>query len=289
MQTTLHKIIARGELKPFKDNFYLWKYVPSLAAAIIFLLLFLALSIAHTWKMYSKRAWFCFPFVIGGFLEVIGYGGRAGASNSTDNLLPYILQSIFLLVPPSLFAASIYMTLGRIITGLGTNAESMSLIKVRKLTSFFVCGDVFAFLIQATGAGIAAMGTMAELSEYIVIAGLVLQILFFGFFMSCSVIFHLRYKAYSSCAAIVQNFDWQCMMKTLYWTSVLILARCVFRVIEYAAGVDSYLFSTEWPLYIFDSLLMGITMGIFFWWYPSNVLVSGKIQWEDTVTLQNLE
>ncbi|KAJ2993499.1 hypothetical protein NUW58_g1820 [Xylaria curta] len=173
------------------------------------------------------------------------------------------------------------MTLGRIITGLGVKAESLSLISVRKLTKFFVIGDVFAFMIQATGGGIAAMGTMAKLSENIVIAGLVLQILFFGFFVVCSVVFHRRYEAYSTYVATTPNFDWRGMVNMLYWTSGLILARCIFRLIAYGTGADGYLLNNEWPLYIFDSLLMVITMGIFYWWYPSNVQVFGRMLSEE--------
>jgi hypothetical protein len=67
MATT--QLISRGELKPYKGDFYLWKYVPSMPAAVIFIVIFLGLSIAHTWKMWTKRMWFCLPFVIGGYRE----------------------------------------------------------------------------------------------------------------------------------------------------------------------------------------------------------------------------
>jgi hypothetical protein len=44
-------------------------------------------------------------------VEIVGYIGRA----KPDTLGAYIIQSIFLLVAPALFAASIYMELGRIV------------------------------------------------------------------------------------------------------------------------------------------------------------------------------
>ncbi|RKL03679.1 hypothetical protein BFJ68_g11423 [Fusarium oxysporum] len=140
-------LVRRGELLPYKGDFYLWSYVPSIPAAVIFIILFLMLSAAHTWKMIHNRLWFCIPFVIGGFLEVIGFIGRAMANKATDKLGPYIIQSVFLLIPPSLFAASIYMTLGRIIRGLGPKGESCSIVRVKWLTTLFVVGDVFSFLV----------------------------------------------------------------------------------------------------------------------------------------------
>lgn len=62
---------------------------------------------------------------------------------------PYIIQTIFILVPPAFFAASIYMVLGNIIVTV--DGESYSLIKKRWLTKTFVTGDVLSFLVQAGG------------------------------------------------------------------------------------------------------------------------------------------
>lgn len=60
-------IIPRGELLPFRGEYYLWSFVPSVAAAVIFIILFLICSVAHTWKMWQHRMWFCSVFVIGGY------------------------------------------------------------------------------------------------------------------------------------------------------------------------------------------------------------------------------
>lgn len=54
-----------------------------------------------------------------------------------------------LLVAPPLFAATLYMLLGRIVMGL--NAKSYSLIKPRWLTSIFVTSDVICFVVQLGG------------------------------------------------------------------------------------------------------------------------------------------
>lgn len=214
-------------------------------------------------------------------VEVIGYAGRAAASNATDELGPYIIQSVLLLVPPSLFAASIYMTLGRIIRGLGPVAEQYSLIRVSWLTKFFVCGDVFAFLVQAGGAGMMSAGEdMGTTGNNIVIAGLVIQILFFGFFVIAAIVFHRRFGAAGpmvedgmSGSRLVEAhaFPWEGMMHMLYGTSALILARCIFRIVEYVMGPEAYLLTHEWTLYVFDGVLMVAVMVIFYWWYPSEI------------------
>lgn len=62
---------------------------------------------------------------------------------------PYVMQSTLLLVAPALYAASIYMELGRVIRLV--NGEKHSLIRVTFLTKIFVAGDVLSFLMQASG------------------------------------------------------------------------------------------------------------------------------------------
>lgn len=62
---------------------------------------------------------------------------------------PYVIQSTLLLVAPALFAASIYMELGRII--MMVKGERFALIRVNWTTKIFVAGDVLSFLMQASG------------------------------------------------------------------------------------------------------------------------------------------
>lgn len=66
---------------------------------------------------------------------------------------------------PPLLAASIYMTLGRLIVRL--DAESASVVPVRWLTKVFVVGDVISFLLQC--AGIFPSPVLVFLSECLLI------------------------------------------------------------------------------------------------------------------------
>lgn len=73
-----------------------------------------------------------------------------GSQESPDwSVGPYVQQSILILVAPALFAASIYMELGRLIRL--TDGAVHSLIKLRWLTKVFVLGDVISFLMQGSG------------------------------------------------------------------------------------------------------------------------------------------
>ena len=84
-------------------------------------------------------------------VEWIGYAARAYNSTQDPNysLGPFIVQILLPLVAPALFAASIYMTLGRIILLL--NGEYHSIVRRTWLTKIFVLGDVLTFTIQSGG------------------------------------------------------------------------------------------------------------------------------------------
>ncbi|OCL13291.1 RTA1-domain-containing protein, partial [Glonium stellatum] len=129
------------------NAFVLYRYHPSLAAAIIFIVLFTTSTIIHIVQAVRTRARFLIPFIIGGIFEILGYVGRAQSSQDQWNLGAFIQQSVLLLVAPALFAASIYMTLGRIILLL--DGEKYSVVKKRYLTKIFVAGDIFSFLLQS--------------------------------------------------------------------------------------------------------------------------------------------
>lgn len=84
-------------------------------------------------------------------VQVIGYAARAKSGNESPNwtLGPYIIQSILLLVAPALYAATIYMELGRIV--LMIDGEGRVLISKKWMTKIFVTGDVLSFILQAGG------------------------------------------------------------------------------------------------------------------------------------------
>ena len=202
-------------------------------------------------------------------VEVIGYIGRIAAYNSTDSVIVYAIQNVFLLLGPALFAASIYMALGRIIRSV--RAEKHSLVRIKWLTKTFVMGDVVSFLVQAGASGLMATGDNATLGSHIVVAGLVIQVIMFGLFIITSIVFEVRMRRSPTTEAFDERINWMSQLRTLYAVSALVLVRSIFRVVEYAAGNDAYPLTHEWMLYIFDSLLMIVAMFIWGIWHPGTL------------------
>jgi hypothetical protein len=204
-------------------------------------------------------------------VEIGGYVGRILSSNNIWALGPFVEQSILLLVAPGLFAASIYIILGRII--LLVDGERYSLIRQRYLTTLFVCGDVLAFMTQCAGGGIQAMGTesSARLGQDVVVAGLFLQVIFFCVFVVVAAIFHRRLVKSEGQNAELNALPWRKHIYALYVGSGFIMVRSVFRVIENLMGNDGYLLRHEVFLYIFDACLMFAVMVIFNIVHPSQL------------------
>lgn len=202
-------------------------------------------------------------------VEVVGYIGRALAYNATGQLIPYIVQSTFLLLAPILFAASLYMTLSRIIRAV--DGERYALIPARWLTGIFVFCDAFSFLIQGSGAGLLVRGSSnAATGQNIIIGGLVFQIGMFALFCLVTLMFNLRIRRRKS-PNLSQEVPWQGMLAMLYVTSAFIMIRNVFRTVQYAAGQNGYLVDNEWTVYGFDGSLMLLTMLCFALRYPNRL------------------
>ncbi|KAJ5291926.1 RTA1 domain protein [Penicillium angulare] len=249
-------------------DYALYRYTPSIPAAAIFAGVFLILSILHLIQLARSRAYFFIPFVVGLLFECAGYIARIFSHFNTTALGPYIVQTMLILVAPPLFAASIYMTLGRVVVKL--DAEDKSIIPVRFLTKIFVVGDIVSFLLQCGGGGYMAAGTLSAMDTgaNIVVGGLVVQLLFFGFFVIVSAVFHWRARRQQlnisdSYSVQPQGFmncmTWVSVMYALYAACFLILVRSVFRVVEFVEGNSGFIMRREYLLYIFDACLMSLT------------------------------
>lgn len=260
-----------------------YNYDPSLPAAGIFAFMFLVSTSMHAFHMVKFRTWYWIPFVIGGSFECLGYLFRALSAHDKSALGPYIAQTLLILLAPALCAASIYMVLGRIIAML-PNGERYSMIRHNWMTKIFVGGDVISFLMQGGGGGILG-GSKGDpkkqkMGENLIVGGLCVQLIFFGFFMFVSGIFWRRYhKGEVIDKAAVDTAPgarWRLLMKVLFASSLLILIRSIFRVIEYVGGQDGYLLQKEVFLYVFDSLVMLIVMVVYNWCFPGNVVRKKK-------------
>jgi hypothetical protein len=209
-------------------------------------------------------------------VEVIGYIGRT----VPDTLGAYIVQSIFLLVAPALFAASIYMELGRIVVLV--DGDRYLFVPRRWLTRIFVTGDVLSFFMQGAGGGMMGSDSASsrDLGEKLIVAGLFVQIVFFGCFVVTAALFHSRLRRNPTQKVITDKPPYLRHLIALYITSILIFVRSLVRVIEFIQGFDGFIISHEIFIYLFDAVPILAVMLIMNWTHPSEIkalLVGGKM------------
>ena len=117
------------------------------------------------------------------------------------------------------------------------------------------------------------MGTGSQSSinmgQDIIVGGLFIQLIFFGAFIFVAVLFHVRLRKEPTARAL--EVPWRKHMAVLYASSILILVRSIFRVIEYLQGFEGYILSHEAFLYVFDACLMLSVMLMFNWCHPSEI------------------
>lgn len=252
-----------------------YNYDPSFAAAAIFVILFAASTLLHIFQLVRKRTWYFIPFVIGGIFEAIGYAGRALSAKETPDwtLMPYIMQSILLLLGPTFFAASIYMILGRLIRL--TNGEAHSIVRATLVTKIFLVGDIMSFFAQSAGGGMLAKAKSQDdqkNGERIIIIGLLIQIAFFGFFIVVSALFHYRIALYPTARSRKVQVPWRRYLWILYIASGLIMVRSIYRLLEYVQGKEGVLQSKEAYIYVLDAALMFVVAAIFNAFHPSQII-----------------
>lgn len=207
-------------------------------------------------------------------VEPIGYTFRAISTYYTGSLATYLIQIVCILLAPCLFAASLYMVYSRVVRAV--HGERFSLLSPRWCTRFFVTGDFICLNIQSGGAGLLPYESIAKYGNGIVVAGLMLQVIAFAGFMSCCLLFHTKFRTHLAQSGETIEMPWESVLWMLYVTSVIVSIRNVFRLIEYIAGHDSYLFDNEWPAYVFDGVLMLLVMLGFYVWYPPQLQLNAS-------------
>lgn len=205
---------------------------------------------------------------------IIGFLFRIICHYNTNHLMFFIMQSVFLVLPPAFFAATLYMSYTRVVRALGR--EDCSLISARWSTRIFLIADITCINVQGGGAGLLPSDTpaTAEAGQYILVGGLVLHIVIFGLFLILCGTFHLRYKAWLRSGGLETYVPWRASLRMLYATSVIVMARNVFRAIEYVMGKEGYLMQNEWPIYVFDFGPMMLVMIAVFIWHPGNLVAT---------------
>jgi hypothetical protein len=159
-----------------------------------------------------------------------------------------------------LLAATVYMTLGRLARSL--DAADYCLIRSTWVSKIYIIIDIASFGCQMAGSAAQASGEEgAKQGIFIVKIGLGIQLAAFGLFLLMAVVLHIRLNHGLTGVSERPQVHWRKHMWALYAVSILIIARSLFRLIEFAQGTEGEILKTEWMMYAFDaSLLLASTV-----------------------------
>ncbi|CBF76494.1 hypothetical protein AN4912.2 [Aspergillus nidulans FGSC A4] len=238
-------------------------YVPSLAAGIVFLVLFGLTMVGQTVQFAWKRTWWCAVFAVGSLTEVIGWAGRTWSAECPYNTNAFLMQITTLIIAPTFYTAGVYVLLGRFIELLGRDS---SILSPRVYLIIFVTCDIISLVVQAIGGGMASVAAAQENGNTtpgtnIMVAGIIFQMASITVFVLCAADFVRR----TLVRRLLQNYTKTIvpLLAAMVFSVLCIYVRSIYRTIELLEGWSGYLITTERFFIALDGSMMVLAVAIF--------------------------
>lgn len=144
---------------------------------------------------------------------------------------PFIITLTLTVLAPILIAAGNYLLISRLIRlVLPSEHHRLFGIPGHRLTPIFVGFDVFSFMVQGSGSGIASsgnwVGSKADTGRYTLIGGLVLQLIAFSLFLAIFRRFHILANRFEVAQAPA---GWRKVVLSVYVSSSMIMVGRTFN------------------------------------------------------------
>ncbi|KAH8692708.1 RTA1 like protein-domain-containing protein [Talaromyces proteolyticus] len=253
-----------------------YNYVPSLAAGIVFCVLFGLTMAAHTVQFIWKRTWWCVLFSIGAMVEVLGWAARTWSSQCPYQMTAFLMQISTLIIAPTFFTAGIYVLLGRFIQLLGRKSSILS--PALYLWIFCTC-DIVSLVVQAIGGGMASAATNkvdgnTKPGTDVMVVGIVFQMASITVFVYFACDFLLRVMR----QRLLQTMQGSItpLLAAMIFSVVCIYARSIYRTIELLQGWSGYLISHEKYFIALDGAMMILAVGVFNFVHPGWLMPKQK-------------
>lgn len=265
---------ARSEVPdvaPGVDPRSILYYRPSKGGNLVFCVLYLATALGLYWNLFKRKDYWALCLPIGATFQSLGFALRLPYGNNPSSLGLYIIQDFCVVLSPACYFAINYIIFGRLSANLVRrpdipgDARRLTVILPRLFGLIFILSDVSTFIIQASGGAMQTNRSLVSVGEKIFLAGIILQFGSYVFFLilviRCNFIIRKSLKVVEGGQGI-QRLFW-----VLYYSSVWILVRSVYRTIELKQGFRGTLMRNENYFFALDSapLLLAITCYIPFW------------------------
>ncbi|KAL7269501.1 hypothetical protein RUND412_007839 [Rhizina undulata] len=264
---------------PISASFF--AYRPSLAINSTFLALFGLSLLANAFHGISYKTWgFFVAMAMGNLTEIVGYGGRIWAYYDPFNINTFLIQICCLTVAPVFFAAAIYLCLSRIVIVFGAE---ISRLPPKRYTQLFVSCDVVSLILQASGGAIASITSTNKqnpsgtLGINIMLGGLSFQVFTLTLFILLCLEFALRIRSDPSKLdpaheKIRASKKFKGLLAALVLSTLCILIRSVYRVIEMSQGWNGKLICNQTYFVVLEGIMVVVAVLALTLFHPGWVL-----------------
>lgn len=230
-------------------------YTPSIAGNAMFGIVYETIAVLLTINLFKRRDWWGLCLPIGAFCQGIGFFLRIALAQSTFSLSLYIPEEFFTVLSPACYLAFNYIWFGRLcqryeeyIEECGTkHRKHITFLSPRKFGLIFIVSDVTTFLIQAGGGGMQVNEGLQNVGSIIFLFGIIAQFVSYLFFLALSIpvlrSMSRLHDQSGGCASVRATL--RHLFLILYFSSVWIIVRSVYRTVELAQGFGGPLSQRE--------------------------------------------
>ncbi|KIW23461.1 uncharacterized protein PV07_11655 [Cladophialophora immunda] len=261
----------------------LYFYSPSTAAAVIFSVLYFLLTLWHGYTNFiaTRRATYkhkyTIPLFVACVISTAGWSIRIASIHNLASIPLYAVSASYIVISPIFVCATLYLLLTRLIrTTLpaadhndNNNQQVFFRIPPRWLGRIFITSDIFSFLTQCSGSGIASSGNwegdLKTVGTNVLLVGLSLQLATFSVFL---VVLGKYVKRVSRDKDAGLNPRVRKVVWAVWIAGFWVQVRSVYRVVEFGMGIDGYPFTHEWCLYVLEAVPMFIALTVLALYHP---------------------
>jgi hypothetical protein len=174
---------------------------------------------------------------------------RLPYGSNPSSLGLYIIQDFCVVLSPACYFAINYIIFGRLSANLVRNpdipgdARRLTLIPPRLFGLIFILSDVSTFVIQASGGSMQTNMSLRDAGEKIFLAGIILQFASYVFFLI--LVIRCNFIIRGPLGVVEGGKGIQRLFWVLYYSSIWILVRSVYRTIELKQGFRGTLMRNE--------------------------------------------
>ncbi|KAG0056747.1 hypothetical protein BGZ83_003716 [Gryganskiella cystojenkinii] len=261
------------------------QYQPSVIGNVVFGVLYLILGAMYTYHIIQhKNKWaICLP--TGAFASSLGFFLRIALNPENLSIGLFVFQNILVICSPSAFLAFNYMLYGRLISAIDPEFDNYkskdkmeksrySFIPPRIVGRVFVWSDITTFLIQVAAGSIQGNAgdnaSLMSIGEKLYLVGVSAQgISYILFTLLLTVAIQRLVSERRQAGRGGLDHNTFLLVTGLYVSSVFVIIRSVYRVVEFVQGHDGVLLNTEVYLFTLDAAPLVLAIGIWAFSWPT--------------------